>query len=130
MASTFISAIGEISGVFLMNLNIEAIKETSENHKRVKDSYSVVDVGNDEHDEVFGQLYLLPEASILNIVDTMERFGISLPTGLKSAMYDFELPLVSGPAFPLFDLSRHKQSDIEFQMVHSVYYPFEKRRRW
>ena len=49
----------------------------------------------------------------------MESLGITCPETVK----DLEFPLIQGPAFPLFDLSRAESSKIDFSISSDVKYP-------
>ncbi|XP_038045167.1 uncharacterized protein LOC119719744 [Patiria miniata] len=99
-----ISLVEDVLGVFLVGLTLEEIKDPNEpgDYKKVDDAWSIWEPGLGGN-ELYGQLYLLPQASILNVCDLVaEITGVQCPDKLQ----DLELPIIQGPAFPLFDYSR------------------------
>ena len=116
----FIKLIEDICGIFLVGLTLEEIKEPSrpEAYKRVDDAWRITDPGYGGN-ELYGQLYLLPQAGIMKVCDLLESLGIACPAKLK----DLELPVIQGPAFPLFDYSRAQSSRIDFSISSNVKYP-------
>ena len=117
----FIKLIEDICGIFLVGLTLEEIKEPSrpEDYKRVDDAWRITDPGLGGN-ELYGQLYLLPQAETLKVCDLLKSLGIAAcPEKLK----DLELPVIQGPAFPLFDYSRAQSSRIDFSISSNVKYP-------
>lgn len=115
-----ISLIEDILGIFVVGLTLEEIKDpgTPEDYKRVDDAWSISAKGLGGN-ELYGQLYLLPQAEIFKVCAVMESLGITCPETVK----DLEFPLIQGPAFPLFDLSRAESSKIDFSISSDVKYP-------
>lgn len=116
----FIKLVEDIGGIFLVGLTLEEIKEPSrpEDYKRVDDAWRITDPGLGGN-ELYGQLYLLPQAETFKVCDLLESLGIACPEKLK----DLELPVIQGPAFPLFDYSRAQSSRIDFSISSNVKYP-------
>ena len=119
-ALDFIKLIEDICGIFLVGLTLEEIKEPSRpaDYKRVDDAWRITDPGYGG-DELYGQLYLLPQAGIIKVCGLLESLGKACPSKLK----DLELPVIQGPAFPLFDYSRAQSSRIDFSISSNVKYP-------
>ena len=116
----FIKLIEDTFGIFLVGLTLEEIKEPSrpEDYKRVDDGWRITDPGLGGN-ELYGQLYLLPQAETRKVCDLIKPLDIECPEKLK----DLELPVIQGPAFPLFDYSRAQSSRIDFSISSNVKYP-------
>ena len=91
----------KISGVFLVSLNLETVVEDTTRegyYRKVKDYWYLFDGTIGRLEDPYGQLYILPQASLLSIE------GIN-----------FQLPKIQGPAFPLFDLTRAQRESNDYQ---------------
>ena len=116
----FITLLEDIGGIFLVGLTLEEIKEPSrpDDYKRVDDAWHITDPGLGGN-ELYGQLYMLPLAQTIKVCDLLKPYKIACPEKLK----DLELPVIQGPAFPLFDYSRVQSSRIDFSISSNVKYP-------
>ena len=116
----YLTLVEDICGIFVVGLTLEEIKEPSKpaNYKRVNDAWRIADQKLGAN-ELYGQLYLLPQAATFKVCDLMKSLTIACPEKFK----DFELPVIKGPAFPLFDYSRAQSSRINFQIDNHVKYP-------
>ena len=96
-----VKCLRKVSGVFLVSLNLEAVNKDitrKGNYKKVDDYWYLSDSTLGRLEDPYGQLYVLPQAFLWSIE------GI-----------DFQLPIIQGPAFPLFDLTRSQRESNDYQ---------------
>ena len=68
-------------------------------------------------EDPYGQLYILPQAEVKSLSDL-------ILTELPELAQDIELPLIQGPAFPLFDMTRAQRAVTDYQVdqgEHSLF---------
>ena len=111
-----------VTGAFLINLNTEKIKESGQQPHRIEGDWQVTkaDPASNKHVEGFGQLYLLPEASIFSLGDFAESLGLTLP----DIVSDIEIPFVGGPSFPLYEVFRNEESKIDYEFDYRLHNRF------
>jgi len=122
-------------------MNVERVKasEGDGTFKRIDDSWSVLDGDNwEKYSELYGQLYVFPQAEVLNLVSAYESlvstittvnstfggFFPTIPKKIKGLIKDLELPFMKGPAFPLFELARPAETSTGFTIESNSKNPF------
>lgn len=115
--------IASMGGVFLESFNIELVSNDVEglgSYKKVDDTWKIHDNRETGKEEIYGQLYILPQAKLLKASELASQLDIDLP---DRAM-DLEFPLIHGPSFPLFDMTREHRAKTGYTVEQEQYNRF------
>lgn len=117
-----VALLEDLSGIFLVNLGYEEVSTENKregDYKRVDDSWSIRDNEENGREEPHGQLYILPQAMTITVLDFMENLNI--PTdNFPDKFKDAELPFIRGPSFPLFDYTRAQESVSDYAVDQNL----------
>ena len=113
-----------LGGVYLINAVLEKVSDDVLRpgpYKKIDDSWRIHD-NNDwtrQSQLLYGQLYVLPQAKIIPLGELLDTI-VDLPDWAK----DIALPLIRGPAFPLFDMPRLDSTAYLYRLSKDLYNRF------
>ena len=122
-----------VSGIYLINANIENItnKSSGEILKYEKHYWSHEQDGFRKNNnvkgdvisngsELYGQVYAMPEAIVVNLTELIPAGQMMIPETLVKILKQIDIPFIKGPAYPIFDMDYLSSSNADLALSNKT----------